>query len=261
MKILVAAVFTLSAFGQNHPAPKPAAAPQRTTGPSAKPGITGEQADAILSELRQIRQLLERQQAALIPPEPVAQRGKMKITRDDRVVGSATAPLTMVEFTDYQCPFCKDFHTKTFPALKRDFIDTGKLRFVAKDMPLDFHQNAQGAAEAAQCAGEQGHFWQMRDAMFQNSPKLAREDLLRYAAELALNKTPFEQCLNSHKFEVDVRLSLALAGSLKISGTPAFLVGASTPDGVEGEIVEGAMPVSVFAAKINELLGTKPAVK
>ncbi len=222
----------------------------------ASDGISKELADAILIELRQIRQLLERQQYPPLAaePEPVVLRGKVKVPSDDRFLGDAKAPLTMVEFTDYQCPFCREFHRDTFPALKRDFIDTGKLRFVSRDMPLDFHQRAQAAAEAARCAGEQGNFWQMRELLFQDHTKLTPEDFSRYAGQLNLNSALFQNCVGTSKFEVDVRLNLAQAGSLKISGTPAFLIGPTTEEGVEGEIVEGAYPLNVFVEKLNQLL-------
>jgi protein-disulfide isomerase len=216
-------------------------------------GISSDQADAILSELKQIRILLERQNPPP-PPEPTALRGSVKVAPNDRFLGNANAPITMVEFTDYQCPFCKDFHKNTFPGLKRDFIDTGKLRFVSRDMPLDFHQNAQYAAEAARCAADQGKFWQMRDKLFENSPRFTAEDLLRYATEIGVNNATYKNCVSNHKFEVDVRLNLAQAGSLKINGTPAFVIGPTTPEGVDGEIVEGAMPFNVFSTVLHGLL-------
>ncbi len=216
--------------------------------------LTREQGDAILSELKQIRQLLERQQLPPVPPEPTVLKGSIKVSSNDRFLGDPKAPLTMVEFTDYQCPFCKEFHKSTFQTLKKDFIDTGKLRFVSRDMPLDFHQNAQYAAEAARCAGEQGKFWQMRELLFENSPRFTGAEILGYAANLKLNDALFQNCVSTHKFEVDVRLNLAQAGSLKIQGTPAFLIGATTPEGVDGQIVEGAMPVEVFTSVLNGIL-------
>jgi protein-disulfide isomerase len=238
-------------FGQQPAArPKP---PARSALPSAS-GITREQGDAILNELKQIRSLLEKLQPGTAPPpEPTPVRGTFTLSADDRVLGNRNAPITMVEFTDYQCPFCKDFHKNTFPILKRDFIDTGKVRFVTRDVPLDFHQHAQISAEGARCAGEQGKFWQMRDVIFQNSPRLAAEDLVRYAGEVGLNQMLFQNCLNTHKFEVDVRLNLAHAATLKITGTPSFLLGPSTGDTVEGEIIEGALPVTSFVEKLTAL--------
>src|SRR6476659_2383693 len=114
-------------------------------------GITREQADAILSELKQIRTLLEKGQrvAAAPQPEPVV-KASLKIGTEP-ALGSKDAPLTMVEFTDYQCGFCRHFHLTTFPEIRKKYIDTGKVRFVTRDLPLDFHANAFPAAEAARC--------------------------------------------------------------------------------------------------------------
>src|SRR6266704_1199611 len=111
-------------------------------------GISRQQADEILNELRQIRQLLEKQAKA---PQPQGEQiTRAKVNLDGfAMLGSKDAPLTMVEFTDYQCPFCQRFHVTSFPDLKKEYIDTGKVRFFSRDMPLDFHANAMRAAEAA----------------------------------------------------------------------------------------------------------------
>src|SRR5262245_31091471 len=115
--------------------------------------ITRSQADDILKELRLIRQLLERQQQPAAPPRPTVATVAVPFT--DPVLGKKDAPVTIVEFTDYQCTFCQRFHIATFPRLKSKYIDTGKVRFYSRDMPLDFHQNALKAAVAARCAGDQ----------------------------------------------------------------------------------------------------------
>src|SRR5690348_16641353 len=126
---------------------------------AAEKGITKQQADEILDELRQIRQLLEKQQNANAQPEQPT-RAKVA-TAGAFAIGSQNEPVTMVEFTDFQCPFCYRFHVNTFNELKKNFIDTGKVRFVSRDLPLDFHPNAMQAAQAGRCAGEQGQFWPM----------------------------------------------------------------------------------------------------
>ena len=129
------------------------AADKKKTEP--EPGITRAQADEILDELRQIRQLLEKN-AAAAPAAPEA-GGKVRVKIEKLpVLGDKNAPITMVEFTDYQCGFCQRFHMSTFPEIRKKFIDTGKVRFVSRDLPLDFHSNAMRAAQAARCAGDQG---------------------------------------------------------------------------------------------------------
>ena len=88
------------------------------------------------------------------------------VDEDDHILGDSDAPITVVEFSDFQCPFCARFHTETFGLLKQNYIDTGKIRFVYKDYPLGFHQFAQKASETAECAGEQDKFWEMHEKLF-----------------------------------------------------------------------------------------------
>jgi protein-disulfide isomerase len=221
---------------------------------AAERGITRKQADEILNELRQIRDLLEKQ--ASNPPQPQGgeQITKAKIGIDGSyTIGSKDAPLTMVEFTDFQCPFCQRFHVSTFAELKKNYIDTGKLRFVSRDMPLDFHPNAMQAANAGRCAGEQGQFWAMRDMMNSNPEKLDINNLVNYAQELKLNAASFRTCVDSHKYANAIQTDMALAAKIGANGTPSFVIGKSTPDGVDGELVIGAMPYQVFDQKLKEL--------
>ncbi len=122
--------------------------------------------------------MLQQQNARPAPqtePDP-AKRAKLNLD-GFQMLGSKNAPLTIVEFTDYQCPFCQRFHVTTFPDLKKNYIDTGKVRFYSRDLPLDFHANAMQAAEAARCAIEQGKFWELRDVMGANPDKLDLDHL------------------------------------------------------------------------------------
>src|ERR1035438_901638 len=127
-----------------------AALPLLAQVPNDQGGLTHQQGEQILQELRQIRQLLERQQAKPAAPQEEAPT-KARITDLSGVsmLGSKTAPLTIVEYTDYQCPFCQRFHVTSFNELKKAYIDTGKVRFFSKDMPLDFHPNARRPPTAA----------------------------------------------------------------------------------------------------------------
>ena len=219
---------------------------------AAEPGITKKQADAILDELRQIRQLLEKQQTANAPQPD--QPTKAKIGTDGAFsIGSKDAPLTMVEFTDFQCPFCQRFHMSTFAELKKNYIDTGKVRFVSRDFPLDFHPNAMQAAEAGRCAGEQGQFWPMRDRMASNPEQLDINHLVTYAQDLKLNAETFRACLNSAKYKDAIQKDIQDATRIGANGTPSFVIGKSTADGVDGELVIGAMPFQVFDQKLKEL--------
>ncbi|MCL5743673.1 MAG: DsbA family protein [Acidobacteria bacterium] len=163
----------------------------------------------------------------------------------------------MVEFTDYQCPFCRRFHDATFPEIKKNYIDTGKLRFASRDLPLGFHQNAFRAAEAARCAGDQNQFWQMRELLSANPSKLSADDITGYAKSLSLKLPEFDACLSSEKYKPSIEKDKALATSLHITGTPSFIIGKSTPAGVDGIVVMGAYPFASFDAKFKEFESAK----
>jgi protein-disulfide isomerase len=216
-------------------------------------GITKQQADDILNELRQIRQLLEKQ-AAAGPQQPGDQVIKAQIsTQGAYAMGSKDAPLTIVEFTDFQCPYCQRFHVNTFAELKRDYIDTGKVRFVSRDLPLDFHPNAMQAAEAGRCAGEQGQFWAMRDRMNANPDKLDMGSLVSWAQDLKMNVNGFRACVEGQKYKNAIQSDIQMAQKIGANGTPSFVVGKSTPDGVDGELVVGAMPYQLFDEKLKSM--------
>jgi len=219
-------------------------------GPTQEPGITRQQAEEILQELRQIRQLLERQQQQQ-PGPPV----KIKMNLEGaQMLGSKNAPVTMVEFTDYQCPFCQSFHTQTFGELKKNFIDTGKVRFFSRDLPLDsMHPDAMRAAEAGRCAGAQGQFWALRDIMSHHPDKLDLESLLADAEFLKLDATAFRVCVVSEKYKNEIQADMMEAMRIGSDGTPAFVIGKSTPEGVEGDLVVGAQPGNVFDLKLRSL--------
>jgi protein-disulfide isomerase len=217
-------------------------------------GLTRQQGDQILQELRQIRQLLERQAKPAAPPQEEAPT-KAKITDLSGVsmLGSKSAPLTIVEFTDYQCPFCQRFHVTAFPELKKAYIDTGKVRFFSKDMPLDFHPNAMRAAMAARCAGDQGKFWELRDTMGANPNSLDIEHIIGFAADLKLDTGALRTCVQSGKYKETVQSDVLEAMKIGANGTPTFIVGKSAGNGVDGELVVGAMPFEMFDAKLKEL--------
>jgi protein-disulfide isomerase len=218
---------------------------------AADKGITKQQADDILKELKQIRQLLEKQQAGNTQPEPPT-RATVATARAF-AIGSKDAPITMVEFTDFQCPFCYRFHVNTFAELKKNYIDTGKVRFVSRDLPLDFHPNAMQAAQAGRCAGEQNQFWPMRDRMAANPEQLDMAHLLTYAQDLKLNVENFRSCVESGKYKAAIQIDVQEATRIGANGTPSFVIGKSAPDKIDGELVIGAMPYPTFDEKLKEL--------
>jgi protein-disulfide isomerase len=231
--------------------------PLGAPGATKDQGITREQADEILKELRQIRQLLERQQAKAPQPQE-EQVVKAKVNLEGfAMLGSKKAPLTIVEFTDYQCPFCQRFHTTAFPELKKNYIDTGKVRFYSRDMPLDFHPDAMRAAEAARCASDQGQFWQLRDVMGANPNKLDMDSLVADATDLKMDVKAFRACVESEKYKSAVQTDVMEAMKIGANGTPTFVVGKSTPNGVDGELMVGAQPYPMFEEKLQELGSAK----
>ena len=219
--------------------------------------ITRQQADDILNELRQIRQLLERQGATAAkdqPPGPV--KAKLNLA-GMAMLGSKNAPITMVEFTDYQCPFCQRFHNTVFSELKKDYVDTGKVRFYSRDLPLEFHSNALRAAQAARCAADQGQFWALRDLMVANPDKLDMENIAAFATSLKMDVGAFRSCVQSEKYKNAVQTDTMEAMKIGADGTPTFVIGKSTPEGVDGELLVGAMPYLVFEQKLKDLGATK----
>jgi protein-disulfide isomerase len=165
----------------------------------------------------------------------------------------------VVEFTDYQCPYCLKFIKETFPKLKEQFIDTGKIRWVVRDMPLGFHQNARKAAQAAHCAGDQDKFWEMRGVLFANAKALEAENLPKYAQEIGLNAAAFGICLASDRHLAGIDQSAQDAGGVQITGTPTFVIGKAASDWVEGNRVVGARDYKVFEEQIVKVLGEQPA--
>jgi protein-disulfide isomerase len=165
-------------------------------------GITRQQADDILGELKAIRRLLEKQNQPAgrgqLPPMPqVPQTSKLRL-EGGYSLGSSDAPVTIVEFTDYQCPYCRAFESTTFTEIRKKYVDTGKVRFVVRDLPLaQMHPDATQAAEAARCAGDQGQFWPMHDALFSDAGKLGKTRLIDSAASLKLDMDVFRSCLES----------------------------------------------------------------
>jgi protein-disulfide isomerase len=230
----------------------PAFAQQPTTAKATEvvtQNVTRQQADAILAELRQIRQLLEKQAAPTLP-----ERTQINVGSGWQVIGREDARVTIVEFTDLQCHFCRQFHAQTFPLIKKNYIDTGKVRFVSRDLPLtEMHLYALKAAEAARCAGDQGKFWEFRSAMLE-SPFLNEDAVTSSAKTLALDVAFFRTCLDSGKYKSAVEADANEAATLQIEGTPTFVLARSAKDTLDGVRMEGAQSYPEFQRKIDELL-------
>ena len=176
-------------------------------------------------------------------------------------MGAEDAPVTVVEFADYQCPFCLRFTRDTFPALKQKYIDTGKVRWVALNLPLPFHKDARKAAQAAHCAGEQGKLWEMREVLFKNPKKLNVENLPAHAETLSLDMDAFNACLQSDRHLAEIDQDAKDANAVRLTGTPSFIIGKSSSDEITGQVIIGAQPMNVFDAAINKALAQKTAVQ
>ncbi len=225
----------------------------------AEPGITRAQADSILSQLRAIRQLLERGAAPVpraIPPQP-ERTVTLPPSLSSWSLGRADAPLTLVEFADTECSYCRQFQTTVFETLRARWIDTGKLRFVARDLPLEFHKHSQAAASAARCAGEQGKFWEMRRVLTINDDRLDSLAFGVYASDLGLDTTRFAACMRERRFDAAIHKDATDAQAAGITGTPTFVLGRTTKAGVEGTVIVGAIPYADLDARLRRLLETK----
>ena len=165
---------------------------------------------------------------------------------NDAFKGEENAPVTIVEFSDFECPFCARFYTQTLPALEQQYINTGKVKFVYRDFPLSFHQNAQKAAEAAECAGDQGDFWGMHDKIFENQQSLDINSLKQWALDIGLDSAQFNSCLDNSKFAGEVNADFSQGESYGITGTPAFFI--------NGIKLVGAQPLSAFKQIIDQEL-------
>ncbi len=176
------------------------------------------------------------------------------IQADDVVRGDPKAPITLVEYSDFTCHFCKKWFHDTFPKLLSKYIETGKVRFVYRDFPRGFGSPLR-AADAARCAGEQNAYWPMHDRLFNSNGQFSPENLNKFATELKLQQGQFSQCLDSHKYFSDIEKDLKDAGSLGIRGTPAFvLFPTQVSDDPNLIVIPGAFPYETFKEEIEKLL-------
>jgi protein-disulfide isomerase len=173
-------------------------------------------------------------------------------------VGDETAKLTIVEFSDFQCPYCGRHVTNTYPSLKSQYVETGKMKYVFRDYPLANHKLAPKAAEAAHCAGEQERYWAMHDELFANQRALQPDQLPTYAGNVGVgDAAAFQECLDSGKYASQIEIGMQEGAKLRVTGTPSFGIGYTQDDGKSVRVVKvirGAVPLVQFQATIDELL-------
>ena len=177
---------------------------------------------------------------------------------DDPMKGDPGAPLTIVEFSDFQCPFCNRFYQETMPLLEQNYINTGKVNLVYRDMPLGIHANAVPAHIAAECAHDQNAFWEYHDILFERmnqwnklNPADLELQLKAYAEELELDSS-FDTCIKSSSAAQEVQKDYSQAAGYGATGTPTFFVGNDDEGYVK---LSGAQPYSAFQSVIDSKLG------
>jgi len=177
------------------------------------------------------------------PSQPTQPSPTQVSVDDDPVKGPSDAKVTIVEFSEFQCPFC----ARVQPTVNQILEEYGDdVRIVYRDFPLSFHQYAQKAAEAAECADDQGKFWEYHDKLFENQQALDTSNLKQYAKDLGLDSAQFDSCLDSGKYELEVKKDFQDGQSYGVSGTPTFFI--------NGIKVVGAQPFSTFKQVIDSEL-------
>jgi protein-disulfide isomerase len=188
--------------------------------------------------------------SALTPTSTTPAAQDSNITRADvaRVDGSATAPVWIVIVSDFQCPFCKQWHERTYPAVHNEYVKTGKARIAYVNFPLNSHAQAWPSAEAAMCAGAQGKFWQMQDAIFDNQERWAGNTahaavFESLASRTGVDMTRWRACIATGAMKPIIRADQQRASSAGVRSTPTFLVG--------NELLAGAHPIESFRRAID----------
>jgi protein-disulfide isomerase len=213
----------------------------------------GDAVKAMQQDLKDIKALLQKGGPPAPPQNVVLDLGNHPSR------GKATAKLTLVEFSDFQCPFCGRHVSQTDPLLTKEYVDTGKLRVVFMDFPLEnIHKFAFKAAETARCAGEQGKFWEMHDQLFGSQKTLTDfSNWTAQAQQVGLKMPEFESCLSSGKHASEIRKDLAQGQSAGVTGTPGFFLAVTDPATTKVKTVRfisGAQPYPAFKAQIDALL-------
>lgn len=233
----------------------PAQAPDVTT-LEADVARLKEEVEGVQRELQEMKRLLNERLRA-----PAAEaRSVVLDLGDGPFKGAPDARVTLVEFTDYQCPFCARHHRTTVPRLIEAYVNTGKLRYVVRDFPLaSIHPAAVKAAEAPHCAADGGKYWEMHERLFANPRAMSPNDLVQHAQALGLDSRAFAECLETGRYTARVRQAQGDGERAGVRGTPVFFLGLTEP--TSGKItslttLRGAQPFARFEEAIEKLLAT-----
>ena len=176
--------------------------------------------------------------------------GNVKVDKRDNAATIGKGKVQVIEFSDFQCPYCKQFYTEVFGQLKTKYIDTNKITFTFRNFPLPFHQNAEKAAEAGECANRQGKFWQYHDTLFEKAngdgTGLEIASLKKYASDLGLDTNKFNSCLDNGEAADVVKKDTSDGTKAGVSGTPTIVI--------DGKLLVGAMPYANFEQEIEAAL-------
>jgi protein-disulfide isomerase len=207
----------------------------------------------ILASLDELKKMMKGPgPPALKPPQTMGVAG-------EPYKGEPTATLAIIEYADFECPFCRRFEHDIYPQIRDNYVNTGKLKYFHRDMPLAFHQGAMPAARAVHCASEQGKFWEMHDSLLGDAASLSPTDIDDRAGKLGMNVSELDKCISSDRFADIIQRSITEASAMQVSGTPTFIIGTLDANGnlmsVKKTVV-GASPFEAFKAAIDPLLAS-----
>jgi protein-disulfide isomerase len=237
---------------------------QAAATPSGRDDAVLRKLDELQSEVRSLKAEVSGLRRALAEASAAAAASgaglpapATRITLDgkDPVLGNPAAQVAVVEFSDFQCPYCGRFQQDTFAQIKKSYVDTGKVQYVFRDFPLVLHEQARSAAIAAHCAARQNTYWEMHDALFSQQQRLGPELYKELAAGFHLDAAAFATCLKDPAAAAEVDRDQAYGQSVGVRGTPSFFVGRiEKGQVVDAKAISGAKPFTVFAQAIDSLL-------
>lgn len=211
---------------------------------------------AIRKELQELKEILRGRQASQPPVAPV-QNVALSVHAAP-ALGEKNAKVTLVDFSDYQCPFCRRHSQQTLPAIVSDYVKTGKVRYVFRDFPIDsLHPQAARMHQAAHCAGDQNRYWEMYGLLFANPQQAELKELVAHAQTLGLDVPRFEECLTQQTFAVRVQQGVTDGLKAGVRGTPTFFIGlteAGDSPVKAQRAITGSQPYQVFKEAIESLL-------
>lgn len=217
---------------------------------------------AILKELQGLRAGTAQPRAQANPnqPSPTALPSMPLSIAGAASIGRADAPLTLIEFSDFQCPFCLRHVRETFAKIRASYVDTGKVRYVFRHYPIQsLHAQAWAGARAAECAQRQGKFWELHDRLFANPKQMSDADLEKYAQSEGLNMISFKQCYSDPAVTAKITQDLDDGTRAGVTGTPMFFLGTVENGKVKvARRLNGAVPYASFQQAFDALLASPP---